>query len=358
MSKETFCQGEVLLTSGKQTTIHSFDGALNFRAKGSQSWNAKKTYYGNYNDSQIQIETKDFDSLILRGKRRKGLDIDNKPHADLKYKDYPENEFGFKKLYEEIFWENISNGNNKAPKQISNYAPYQQAAAHARANKVTRKIRDFCKETSHQLFNYFYSDVEYYSMGELEEVMHSMVNKMRNNKSSSFEFSDERINRAVNTHNKHINFRNSVVDILKNELHNYSSILNAVEQLRIKDNGEGKLYPQLIKNKVDSPKFDDKFSGLGIIMNDVWAYEVKVTEVKTKKYAWLPNMVHYSIKLDFIYYDHFGLDFPDLEKKRAPSPWIAWDHNVFWEWFVLQHFRGYVPFITKVVNSHEFNFVK
>ena len=43
--------------------------------------------------------------------------------------------------------------------------------------------------------------------------------------------------------------------------------------------------------------------------------------------------------LEYIYYDHFGLDFPDIHK---------YDKDIFYAWFVLQHFRGYKPFITKL----------
>jgi hypothetical protein len=46
-----------------------------------------------------------------------------------------------------------------------------------------------------------------------------------------------------------------------------------------------------------------------------------------------------TIKLNFIYYDHFGLDYPDIAK---------FDNDIFYSWFVLQHFKGFKPFITKI----------
>ena len=37
---------------------------------------------------------------------------------------------------------------------------------------------------------------------------------------------------------------------------------------------------------------------------------------------------------------------------------ISWEHDIFYAWFVLQHFRGYIPFITRVSNSHDVSFLK
>jgi len=45
------------------------------------------------------------------------------------------------------------------------------------------------------------------------------------------------------------------------------------------------------------------------------------------------------MKLNYIYWDHFGLDFPDIQK---------FDKDIFYSWFVLQHFRGYKPLTTKI----------
>lgn len=204
MSKTTYCEGQILFTSKKETTIHSFTESTNFRAGGTQSQTAQTTNHQSYDHSEIQRTTEKANVLILRGKRRKGKDVHGNPHLDLMSNDYTENEAGFNKLYEEIFCENITNGDTNA----------------------------------------------------------------------------------------------------------------------------------------------------------VWSYKVRISEIKTTKYPWLPQSEIAHIKIDFIYYDHFGLDYPDLEKKRAPSPYIAWDHNVFYEWFILQHFRGFKPFLTKVKNSYEISIIK
>lgn len=57
-------------------------------------------------------------------------------------------------------------------------------------------------------------------------------------------------------------------------------------------------------------------SGLGITLNDIWAYEIWIKEIKEVVYPWMPNHKLTYLTLNFIYFDHFGLDYPDLEKKE------------------------------------------
>ncbi|MEB3004024.1 hypothetical protein [Capnocytophaga sp. G2] len=83
--------------------------------------------------------------------------MEGKPHLDLMYGDYTEDEKGFEKLWRQIYIENFNHTQN-------------MAFALARANKVVRKISEFCKKTSKKLFEDFKSDIEYYSKGVLEDV--------------------------------------------------------------------------------------------------------------------------------------------------------------------------------------------
>jgi len=45
-------------------------------------------------------------------------------------------------------------------------------------------------------------------------------------------------------------------------------------------------------------------------------------------------------------------------RQRGGHSLISWEHDIFYAWFVLQHFRGYIPFITRVSNSHDVSFLK
>lgn len=57
----------------------------------------------------------------------------------------------------------------------------------------------------------------------------------------------------------------------------------------------------------------------------------------------------YKVKYRVTLWDHFGLDLPDIQ------PWkFAGYLDGFRAWFVLQHFLGYKPFITKITFTKEF----
>ena len=55
----------------------------------------------------------------------------------------------------------------------------------------------------------------------------------------------------------------------------------------------------------------------------------------------------YTAKYQVTLWDHFGLDKPDMEK-------FYYGINGFRAWFLLQHIKGYKPFITKMTFTQEF----
>lgn len=64
MSKETYCEGEILLTSKKDTLFHSFDGDLQFAAGEQNLWKGKTTEIGNYVPTAIGVENENFIACI------------------------------------------------------------------------------------------------------------------------------------------------------------------------------------------------------------------------------------------------------------------------------------------------------
>jgi hypothetical protein len=83
------------------------------------------------------------------------------------------------------------------------------------------------------------------------------------------------------------------------------------------------------------------FGGYTIALNDIWATEVKIIkyELKENKYSGI-----YQVTL----WDHFGLDRVDIEADKI----AGWGAG-FMDWFILQHYRGYKPFITQVTFENE-----
>jgi LysM repeat protein len=78
----------------------------------------------------------------------------------------------------------------------------------------------------------------------------------------------------------------------------------------------------------------DDDNGLLFCVNDVWSYKIKVvnyTEVGNK----------YIATISIVLYDNFGLDALDITDHIYATLYPA-----FYAWYILQHNRGYNPFMT------------
>jgi uncharacterized protein (TIGR03034 family) len=274
--------------------------------------------------SESKSKTYKYPILILQGSRRKGKNRENTGTAsDMLYADYPETPTGFQRLrtqlYDEVY---------KVEKQDSWYDWSSRGDnATGQADSKIEKVKEYCEKSDSDLFEIFKSDIGYFSMGKLQQVAESMVDKMQTN--TGGEFTNTDLTEAVIAHTNSINF----ISAIKRNITEYlSKNSGEISGLEIKDDSKGILYDMLVEDNVSSPKFSDKFGGLGITINDVWAYQVYITNYRTKEN-------YFQMELEYIYWDHFGLDYPDIQK---------YNQDIFFAWFVLQHFKGYKPFITKV----------
>lgn len=87
----------------------------------------------------------------------------------------------------------------------------------------------------------------------------------------------------------------------------------------------------------------DKIGGLGITIHQVWSAIADVSDfvVNCGTRRW-SGRLHYTL------YDHFGLDWADIEKHgddHMPRPGTG---NGFKAWYILQHYRQARPFITEI----------
>lgn len=63
----------------------------------------------------------------------------------------------------------------------------------------------------------------------------------------------------------------------------------------------------------------------------------------------------YSIKLEYVFYDVFGLDDDDLREYGADGGWFDSDAaQGITAWWQLQHQQGYVPLITRIAFEKDF----
>lgn len=92
----------------------------------------------------------------------------------------------------------------------------------------------------------------------------------------------------------------------------------------------------------DKKQIKNATQGYTIALNDIWS-----TEVVIKDYELNGNSYKGSYRVTL--WDHFGLDAPDPDAGKVAAYGAG-----FRTWFILQHFRGYKPFITKITFTKEF----
>jgi hypothetical protein len=80
----------------------------------------------------------------------------------------------------------------------------------------------------------------------------------------------------------------------------------------------------------------NKFSGLQIALNDTESNEIRLLNFTTTGGA------YWSASVEVTLTDNFGLDINDARVYQGK-------HSGFAAWYILQHKRGYVPFVTKIV---------
>ncbi|KGN73530.1 hypothetical protein HQ47_07300, partial [Porphyromonas macacae] len=116
-----------------------------------------------------------------------------------------------------------------------------------------------------------------------------------------------------------------VLDNLKKQL---KKVLGNIKRVKLLQEGE---------IRSDRTKFNtlkDKLNGMTLAVDDTSAYEVYVDDYKLTA----PNT--FSCNLRIIVYDNYGLDAEDIAKYGTIAGFRAW--------YVLQHVRGYKPFLTKM----------
>jgi len=149
--------------------------------------------------------------------------------------------------------------------------------------------------------------------------------------SSGTPFSSDYLNNALANHPTLQEFlyeEEGVIHFLKEQLKIHNGNINNIELLK----GE------ILSTRVKFSTGADKLNGLTFSVNDTHSYKIHIVDYDLK------SNNTFDAKLRIEIYDHFGLDFPDIEKFVLGAGFRAW--------YVLQHVRGYKPFITKMTCIH------
>ncbi|WBX77464.1 DUF3289 family protein [Tenacibaculum ovolyticum] len=216
---------------------------------------------------------------------------------------------------------------------------------------ITGKWRD-----DNYLFWNFKNTAElYFARGELQTNLDRMIAKFKSNTGGIYEYTI--LNKHVNNHPNTDEYCLSIEDYLAERFkQDFKTSIAEIEDKEPYFFKEGKLSNSKF-NRKDTGKFDfsrpkysydkglwDASKGLTIALNDIWSTEVILTQLKNKD-------EEYTCKYQITLWDHFGLDLPDMKRKFNTYFSVK---EAFICWFVLQHLRGYKPFVTKITFEREF----
>ncbi len=214
-------------------------------------------------------------------------------------------------------------------------------------------IEEYNDNTDDELFDIFRNDLDDWALGDLDDNLHDMVDFFKRNSKTSNKYEDRRLTNAIANHEKTKQFIEGFSPLLKKALDNNVHLLN---NLKVKDTKSQFVKTQYDKGVGGNPsvlgieglqdlnslKYDDKFSGLGISVDGTQAYNISLIEFTLEDSS-------YQGKFKLEIFDHFGLDSADILKDTIRK------HEEFICWFMLQHLRGFKPFITYIPLTYNFS---
>ena len=213
-------------------------------------------------------------------------------------------------------------------------------------------VRLFDKFSTENLFwDFEQTATLYFATGELQENIKRMIAKFKRNEGGVYE--DKILTKYVSDNPNTAKYCMNVEDYIAEQLkQNITDLKKAEDPKPYFGGAEVITKNRKLKNKEYFTKpiysydnLSNVTGGLTIALNDIWAAEVLLKEVNT-------DNDNYKAKYQVTLWDHFGLDLPDMEKIFNIIPSIG---ETFLTWFILQHLRGYKPFITKITFEREFS---
>ncbi|WP_026743032.1 DUF3289 family protein [Lonsdalea quercina] len=253
--------------------------------------------------------------LVYQSRRKPGFNADGSPAADMTYGDMTEEEI----------------------KAIPNFG-------HLHIFSKDGYFFGFYS-ASLNFFKFRLMATLFFSAGELKMVILAMIAKFE--KKEGGEFRHPALTRAVRAHPNTQAFVKTLLQGVDDTIKQNHGEINPVAL-----NDWMMSYQNIIKKSLRPPAFntfEDKYlgwlnGGLTFAINDVWAAKAEIVDFdRCGRF--------YKGKVRVTFYDHFGLDIPDI----GPDPDTA-EIKVysvlggFRSWFILQHLNkfSYKPFITVV----------
>lgn len=187
-----------------------------------------------------------------------------------------------------------------------------------------------------------------FSSGEMQMVLLAMIHKVQ--KREGGEFRHPLLNKAVKEHPKTIDFSNRVLDAVDLKIKEMKSDINNLPLHSWYSTYVDKTPPKLFafnnrfSASIERGIESDLLNGLTMAINGIWAGKAEITQFQRAGGS-------YRGTLKITFYDHFGLDLPDVGPD--PSTGATKPYGLlpgFRSWFILQHLDtlAYRPFVTVV----------
>jgi len=191
------------------------------------------------------------------------------------------------------------------------------------------------------LFLDFRIMVEAMARGDLNDNIKAMISKFQKNEGGVYE--NAKLTAAAQANPSTQRFCTGIEDEMAERIKKAGGELITMEDKTVysgKESGYKTSHPYGHPSYPYSRDYN-LVKGLTIAVNDVWSYKVTLLSFKQ-------TGDNYKARYEVQLWDHFGLDLPDMEK------FYSWGAG-FRAWFLLQHLRGYKPFLTKMVFTKEFS---
>ncbi|WPV64794.1 DUF3289 family protein [Chitinophaga sp. LS1] len=191
------------------------------------------------------------------------------------------------------------------------------------------------------LFLDFRIMVETMARGDLNDNIKAMINKFQKNEGGVYE--NAKLTAAAQANPSTQRFCTGIEDEMAERIKKAGGELITMEDKKVYAGTESGYKTSHPYGHPSYPYSRDYnlVKGLTIAVNDVWSYKVTLLSFKQTGDTY---KARYEVQL----WDHFGLDLPDMEK------FYSWGAG-FRAWFLLQHLRGYKPFLTKMQFTKEFS---
>ena len=166
---------------------------------------------------------------------------------------------------------------------------------------LTDRQIQLCEELDYDsLFSSFINLVRLTSVFQMQTVALDMVEHFKSGNGADYE--NPTLTRHVQNHTSTKKYINDAKSIIRKYILEKEGNIKNIREDTAKD------FEKLSRPKFTNPIFD-RFGGLQITINDTWGLHIELRD-----FVYCKSSSQFNGKLDFVIYDHFGLDESDVNK--------------------------------------------